>query len=453
MTSADTASILDLLDRATRGSVWGPGAAEYDGEVAGFNVAVSHSPAAVVVAADADDVAAAVRVAAAAGYGVAVKATGHGARASDDTSIMISTRRLSDVHIDAGARTATVGAGVRWQQVLDAAAVFHLGAPSGSSTAAGAVGYALGGGLSPLGRTIGFAADLVRSFQIITAAGEVTMIDEQTDEELFWALRGGGGGGFGIVTEMVIDLLPMHTVFGGGIFFDIADAPAVLHAWRTWVQAVPESVSTSIALLHLPPDPALPAELRGRTVLHLRYAYVGSAERGQELLAPMRSIAEPIIDTVATMPMTALASIHMDPVEPLPAIERGLLLSTMTEKTIDAVLSAADLPVATVELRLMGGALDRSPRSPGSVGGRGAAFCLYLIGVAEPAIAAELPGVLDDLLSRFTAESAGRSFLNLAGTGSMDLVCAGWSATESERLEAVRHAVDPAGVFAPSARW
>ncbi|OZD06525.1 hypothetical protein CH275_09915 [Rhodococcus sp. 06-235-1A] len=453
MTPVDSTSIPAVLNNAIRGSVLSPGSAAYTAEVAGFNVAVSHSPAAVVVAEDADDVAAAVQVAASAGLTVAVKCTGHGAHATDEATVMVSTRLMTTLRIDPDSRTATIGAGVLWQQVLDAAAAFGLGAPSGSSTAAGAVGYTLGGGLSPLGRTIGFAADLVHSFEIVTADGRISRINEHSDSDLFWALRGSGGGGYGIVTEMVIALLPIHTVYGGGMFFDVSDARAVLNTWRSWTRTVPESVSTSVALLHLPSEPALPMQLRSRTVLHLRYAYVGSAELGPELLEPMRSSAEPIMDTVTTMPLTAVASIHMDPVEPLPVIERGTLLTDMTEQTIEAVLAAIDLPIATVELRLMGGALDRPSRSPSSVGGRGAAYCLFLIGVADSSIAADLPGVLDRFLFRFEEDSAGRAFLNLAGTGSMDLVRAGWSTAELQRFQSLRNSVDPQGVFMPSARW
>ncbi|KIQ17454.1 FAD-binding oxidoreductase [Rhodococcus sp. MEB064] len=453
MTTVDDHAITALLERATRGAVLSPGCADYDSEVAGFNRAVSHSPLAVVVAEDADDVAAAVRICSTAGLGVSVKCTGHGARAADANSIMISTRRLTDLHIDPASRTATIGAGVLWQQVLDAAAPHGLGAASGSSTAAGAVGYTLGGGLSPLGRTTGFGADLVRSFRLVTADGTIRTVDEQSDGDLFWALRGCGGGGYGVVTEMVIDLLPVHTVYGGGLFFAVSDASDVLYRWRTWTRELPESVSTSVALLHLPPDPALPEQLRGRTVLHVRYAHVGSTEHGIELLEPMRSTADPIIDTVATIPLTAVSSIHMDPVEPLPVIERGMLLTGLSDHSIEAFLSAAELPIATVELRLMGGALDRPTRSPSSVGGRGAAFNLYLIGVAESSTAADLPEVLDRLLSRFDADSASRAFLNLAGTGSMLPVRAGWNATELNRLESIRHVVDPVGIFAPAARW
>lgn len=454
MTTTESTTLLTDLDAATRGAVLAPGSAEYIVEVTGFNVAVEHRPAAVVVAADAADVAAAVRVAAAAGLKIAVKCTGHGAIAAGPDAVLICTRALTTLALDHHGRTATIGAGVVWQQVLDAAAPYGLAALAGSATAVGAVGYTLGGGLSPIGRTYGFAADHVRSLEVVTADGVVRRADEHQNTDLFWALRGGGAA-FGIVTEIVVDLFPIQTVLGGGIFYDIADARAVLRAWRLWVPTLPESVSTSVAILHLPPTPELPEPLRGRTVLHLRLTHVSCSEDGYALLAPMRGLAVPILDTVSEIPFMAIASVHMDPADPMPVMERGILLNELTDDGLEILLDAAEMPVAVVELRAMGGALRREPALPNAVGGRAAAFSLLAVGMLIPPIADIVPRVLERFVDRFEPWSCG-AFMNMAGaaTGTpADRVRAGWDAPTQDRLDDIRAAVDPLHIFTAAARW
>lgn len=454
MTITESTTVPAELARVTRGAVLAPGGADYEIEATGFNVALDHRPAAILVAADTADVAAAVRIAARAGMKVAVKCTGHSAAATGPDTILISTRELGTLVVDHHGRTATIGAGIVWQQVLDAAAPFGLGALAGSSTSVGAVGYTLGGGLSPIARTYGFAADHVRSLEVVTADGVVRRADEDQNPDLFWALRGGGAA-FGIVTEIVVDLFPIQTVLGGGIFFDIADARTVLNAWRSWIPTLPESVSTSAAILHLPPIPDLPEPLRGRTVLHLRFTHVSCTEDGYALLAPMRGLAEPIMDTVAEIPFAALAAVHMDPPDPIPAMERGVLLENLPDEAIEAFLSAAELPLAVAELRAMGGALTRQPGVPNAVGGRSAAFNLLGIGVLVPPIADVVPGVLDGFVDRFEPWSRG-AFINMAGASSgkpADRVRKTWDSATQDRLDDIRAAADPMHLFTAAARW
>ncbi|SNS63487.1 FAD-binding oxidoreductase [Rhodococcoides kyotonense] len=454
MTTTESNAVPTELDLATRGLVLEPGTAEYVVEVTGFNAAVDHQPAAILVAADADDVAAAVRIASRAGLKIAVKCTGHSAVAAGPDTILISTRALEKLDIDHHGRTATIGAGVVWQRVLDAAAPFGLAGLAGSATTVGAVGYTLGGGLSPIARTYGFAADHVRSIQVVTADGVVRRADEHENADLFWALRGGGAA-FGIVTEIVVDLFPIQTVLGGGIFFDAADARAVVQAWRLWVPTLPESVTTSIAVLHLPPAPELPEPLRGRTVLHLRFTHVSCTEDGYALLAPMRGIAEPIIDTIAEIPFPAIAAVHMDPTEPIPAMERGMLLTELTDDAVDIFLGATELPLAIAELRAMGGALGRLPALANAVAGRDAAFNLFAIGVLVPPMADVVPGALDGFVGQFEPWSCG-AFVNMAGaaTGApADRVRAAWDQETRDRLARIRADVDPQNLFSAAARW
>ncbi|WP_344344484.1 FAD-dependent oxidoreductase, partial [Kitasatospora putterlickiae] len=146
----------------TKGPVHRPGDAGYEARRTGYNLALDHHPALVVSAADPADVSAAVRYAAAHGLAVAVRATGHGISVPTDGHVVVDTAGLDRVTVDPAARTATVQAGVRWREVLAAAAPHGLAPLSGSNPDVGAVGYTLGGGTGLLGRRRGFAADHVR---------------------------------------------------------------------------------------------------------------------------------------------------------------------------------------------------------------------------------------------------------------------------------------------------
>ena len=322
------------LRAVVAGAVHAPGAGGYDLALAGYNVATQHRPAAVVVATNASDVAATVDLARRRGLTAAVQSTGHGAAAAGPDSIMLITSELDSLIIDPDARTATVGAGVRWQRVLDAATPYGLGGLAGSAPSAGVVGYTLGGGMGPIARTHGFAADHVVALEVVTADGRIRTVTTRSDPDLFWALRGGGAA-FGIVTRMTFRLFPVQTLNAGGIFFDIRDAARVLHGWREWAHMVPDSVSTSVAIVNVPPLPELPEPIRGKTVLHVRYAHADDLEDDSAIVGAIRNLATPLLDGITEIMYSDIASIHCDPAEPMPVAERSMLLAEFPAAAAD----------------------------------------------------------------------------------------------------------------------
>jgi FAD/FMN-containing dehydrogenase len=379
-----------------------------------------------------------------------VQATGHGLTSALSGAVLVTTWRMADVTVDPVARTARVGAGARWRQVIDAAGPHGLAPLSGSASGVGAVGYTLGGGLGPLARRYGFAADHVRSVEIVTGDGEIRSVDAGSDPELFWALRGGKGS-FGIVTALEFDLVPVSRLYGGGVFYPGSAAAEVLHAYRAWAPTLPEETTTSVAVLRLPPDPALPGPLRGQTVVHLRVAHLGSAEEGAALLAPMRAAAPALLDGVGEMPFAAVDAIHMDPTEPMPTYDRGTLLRELTAEAVDALLAVAgpqvEVPLVLVELRQLGGAVARPAAVPNAVVGRDAAFSCWVLGPMFPPVAGIVPGVVDAVAAALGPWSTGRSLLNFAGTVTAAQVGGLWEEADRRRLLAVKRRVDPAGLF------
>lgn len=342
-----------------------------------------------------------------------------------------------------------MAAGVRWQQVIDAAAPHGLAPLNGSSTTVGVVGYTLGGGLGPMARTFGFAADHVRRLQLVTADGEVHEVTADSEPELFWGLRGGKCQ-LGIVTELDFDLMPVTHYYGGGFFFDGRHAPAVLHAWREWVGQLSDRANSSIALLRLPDLPDVPEPLRGRLTVHVRYLYVGGADEGERALAPIRAAAAPLVDTVAVTPYSAIASVHCDPDHPLPAWDTSCLLTDLPEAAVDALLAVAgpgeDVPLIVAEIRPLGGALASAQAADNAVGGRDAAFNVYTVGALPPPLVDATPAAGRAVVEALAPWATGGTLINFHGCDTERPVDA-WPAETRERLDALHDRHDPHGSF------
>jgi hypothetical protein len=366
---------------------------------------------------------------------------------------MISTRRMQGVTIDRMRGTARIEAGVKWAKVLEAAAPFGLTGLCGSSSDVGVVGYTLGGGLGSLGRKYGFSADSVLSVEMVTADGALRTVCAEQEPELFWGVRGGKGN-FGVVTAIELQLVPVRSVLGGGIFFAGKHAASVLHAFRRWAPTLPEEVGTSIAILRLPPLDEVPPPLRGQTVVHLRYVYAGedSAE-GERLVEPMRSAGEVLLGFLHPLLTTELDSVHMDPTDPMPGWEKGIQIGELTAEAVDALLGAAgpqlDIPLVMVELRLLGGALARQPQVPNAVAGRGGAYQVLAIGLALPELAQVVPALGKGVLAALEPWRVPGCVTNFLGDveGPAE-VAAAYPADVAERLQAIKRAVDPDRVFA-----
>jgi FAD/FMN-containing dehydrogenase len=442
--------VTELKERVS-GPVLTPQDPEFIEEVFAFNVAVAHQPEVVVGATNAEDVVEAVKWAARERMGVAVQATGHGATEPIVGGLLITTRRMQDIEIDSDARTARVGAGVKWRTLLQASVPHGLFGLNGSSSDVGIVGYTLGGGFPVLGRAHGFAADHVRSFEAVEADGLLRRIDAENDPELFSLMRGGKGN-FAIVTSLSFNLLPIGDFYGGGIIYPGTDAAEVLTAFRNWWPTLPDASSPSISLLRPPDLEFVPEPLRGQFVVHLRFAHLGPADEAERLLAPMRAVSTPIMDMAGPMNYADIDMVHMDPPDPLPYEEVGALLQDFSEDAQAALLEVAgpgvDCPLLMIEIRPLGGALARKPETVDSVGGREAKVSLLAIGLMAPPVAALVPGYLRTLLEAMRPYGTGFTLVNFHGKpGDAADRARAWAPEIFERLRAAKASYDPANMF------
>ncbi|SNT19970.1 FAD/FMN-containing dehydrogenase [Actinomadura meyerae] len=432
-----------MLD-TIKGQVFAPGDEGYDGERTGFQTAGPHRPAVIVAAADADDVRAAVRYAAEQGLPVAVQNTGHGLPLGADGGLLISTRRMTGLRVDAGARTARIEAGVRWAQVVEEAAKHGLAPLSGSSPGVGAVSYTLGGGIGLMSRMYGFAADHVRSIDVVTADGRARHVTPGDD--LFWALLGGRAN-FGVVTALEIGLLPVTRLYGGGLYFDTGHVPDVLEAWRTWTATVPDEMTSSVALMPVPDVPVFPEPLRGRHVAHVRIAYLGGD--GDRLIAPLRAIAPRLIDTVDDMPYTESGTIHNEPPIPVAYRATNAALDDLDAGTVRGLLDLVGPGApdrAILEIRHLGGAMARPPSVPNAVGNRGARYLTGVLSKLEPGTDVEpLHARVGDALAGRTSGTILNFLFGQSATS--DQVRLAYAPETYRRLAELKATYDPSNLF------
>ncbi|EEN87128.1 FAD-binding oxidoreductase [Rhodococcus qingshengii] len=441
---------VESLRAEVTGSVSLPGETGYELAIP-WNAAVPVAPGAVVAVESAQDIAATVRFAAKLGLRVGVQRTGHGAVPLGSDVLLVHTGRLTECVVDPENRTARIGAGLIWQDVIDAAAPHGLAPLAGSSPTVGVAGFLTGAGIGPMVRTYGLSSDHVRSFDIVTGSGELIHVTPDEHAELFWGLRGGKAT-LGIVTAIEIDLLPVTHFYGGALYFDGADASAVAHAWLDWGADLPEHSSTSLAFLQLPPLPQVPPPLAGRLTVAVRFASLAEESDAKSLIDRIRSIATPLIDAVGVLPYAALGAVHADPVDPMPTHESTALTNELSHEAVDALLAAAGpgsgSPQTVVELRLLGGALAREPEHRSAFCHRDAAFSLFTVGVlAPPMVDAVVPHA--ETLGRTMAPwTNGHALPNFAPSVDPEKIARTYDEDTAHWLSALADTHDPQGVLA-----
>ncbi|MEV4624291.1 FAD-binding oxidoreductase [Asanoa sp. NPDC049573] len=441
-----------LADRV-RGPVYEPGDDGFAAAAAGFNLSFAPRPDLVVTATSVDDVVEAVRFARSAAMRVSVQSTGHGAEAPIESGMLLSTRHLDHLRVDPDTRTATIGAGVRWKPVVDAAAAYGLAPVTGSSPAVGAVGYLLGGGIGPLARSHGFSSDYATGFTVVTGEGEVVEADADTNPDLFWALRGGKFG-LGVVIEMRVRLVEVTSVYGGSFFVDTSDIERMLRGWIDWTAGADERVTTSVQVVGFPPLPEVPEPMRGKLLLGVRFAFPGDTTEGERLIAPLRAASPVYLDMIGELPATELGRIHNDPTDPIPAYVHGNMLDRVDQGLGTAFLDvvgpgAGDSPFFAGELRHLGAATGRDVPGGSAVGGRGAGFACGFVSAAPESFASEAPAAAarwDRTAAPWIADVNNPNVVSQPITAERVAAC--WPDDIRERLGQVRRRYDPDGITA-----
>jgi FAD/FMN-containing dehydrogenase len=443
----------ELTDLAAglEGTVLRPRDARYDDARLVNNAAIDRRPAAIVSAAGVDDVVATVDFARKTGMALAVRSGGHSlaGHGTVDGGILLDLAGLDEVDVHPARQVAWAGAGTRARVYVAATAAHGLATPLGDTGTVGLGGLTLGGGVGWLARKHGLTIDSLLAVDLVTADGRRVRASEFENQDLFWALRGGGGN-FGVATRFMFRLHPVGTILGGALVLPLSRD--VLRAHGPIAAGAPDELTTiAVAMAGLPPMPFVPEEHRGRPGFAVLLAYAGNPDAGRSALAPYRAVAAPIADAVAPMPYPAIYRLTEG------APERGLsahgciYLPALDDRAIDAILewlARPSSPMAMVQLRVLGGQIAR-------VGAAETAYAFrdrpVMVAVVVPYMA---PGEADrhdawiaGLLAALRGAGGTGVYVNFLGDEGSERVREAYPSGTYERLALVKRRWDPANLF------
>jgi hypothetical protein len=412
-----------------------------------------HQPSILVLAKTVDDVCEAVRYANLHGLKIAVQATGHGQPKECIGGMLIVTSLMRGVAIDPKTATARVQGGAMWSDVITPAFEFGLAPLSGSSPDVGVVGYLLGGGIGITMRTFGLGIDSIRSAQMVTANGELIRTSPTENADLFWALKGGGGA-FGIVTEIEVALVPCAMLFGGSMMFPADRAEEVLCAYALWTRDLPCEATVCATIMNFPPVPFVPEFLHGKSFVILMGAICSPEEEARAIIKPMMDLG-PMTSDFGMIPYTASAMIHKDPVDPLPATGQGTLLKELTPETVRTLLDAiGDIPTSPnlkIDIRHIGNRSGSAPVTCSSLDGlRDANYLLFCLGAPIGPITLEaMAAQIDRIFAALEPVRYGGSFLNWSGETNVPAsrIEKCYSPDDLSKIRQIKDSVDPNNVF------
>jgi hypothetical protein len=446
---------LDRFGAALRGDLLRPDDDGYDDTRTVWNGMIDRRPAVIARCTGVADVLEAVTLARESGCPVSVRGGGHNVSGSAvcDDGLVIDCSEMTAVSVDPAVRTAWVQAGARWIDVDHETQAFGLATPGGVVSDTGVAGLTLGGGIGHLRRKHGLSCDNLRSVELVTAESEFVTASETSHPDLFWALRGGGGG-FGVATAFEFDCHPVGPELATCLVFYPGDAATdCLRAYREFAATAPDEVSTLTSTGVMPDPDLFPAAVVDEPKFAVMGCYAGDPEAGERALAPLRELAEPIADySEARRYVDFQRILDEDYPEGRRYYWKSLYLDDLPDSSVDRIAywaEAAPSPLSTVDVWHLGGAIARVDAADGAFAGRHAPF---LLGVEanweDPAADDANVDWVRDCLDDLRQFSDGSVYLNFPGFfeegEAMRRTTFG---PAYERLVEVEETYDPTGVF------
>jgi FAD/FMN-containing dehydrogenase len=446
------ASTIQELRAAVRGRVITPDQPDYDEARAVQNAMIDRRPAVVVRVESVDDVVAAIHHAGGNDLPIAVRGGGHSVPGfgTVDDGIVVDLSGMRGVDVDAGLRTATVQGGATLGDLNDATHAHGLATTGGIVSTTGVAGLTLGGGLGYLMRSAGLACDNVVSAEVVTADGRVIAADEGQHEDLFWALRGGGGN-FGVVTSLGFRLHPVAEVYGGPMFFELEDGPALFRFFREFMIDAPEELGMFPAFQIAPPLPFIPESRHGDTLFAVVACWAGPTDEGEAVLKPLHDVAPVVAEHVGAMPYPALNS-AFDALYP-PGLQqywKTSFMSELTDAAIDVHMEhGPKVPAlqSTMHVYAINGAVHRVAPDATAFPHRDATFATNIVGIwADPAQNDDNTAWVRNYFEALAPYTTEGGYVNFMSADDQDRIRASYGANY-DRLVEVKRTYDPGNLF------
>jgi UDP-N-acetylenolpyruvoylglucosamine reductase len=293
-----------------RGDLIQPSDPQYNIARKVYNAMIDKRPALIVRPVDVADVSSAVEFGRQNGLDVAVRGGGHNGPGfgTVDGGLVIDLARLRGIRVDPDAQTVRVEGGAVWGDVDHATYPFKLAIPSGFVSTTGVGGLTLGGGVGYLARRFGLTIDNLLSVDMVLADGCFITADREHNEDLFWAVRGGGGN-YGIVTSFLYKANPLAAVYAGPMFWEMEDGVDIFHFWQDLILKAPNELNGWYAYLTIPPADPFPEQYRLKKMCAIVWCYTGPMEKAEEVFKPIREFRKPAIDMAGPIPLPTLQSL------------------------------------------------------------------------------------------------------------------------------------------------
>lgn len=443
---------VDQLSQRVRGTVVTPGDEDYDEARTVYNAMIDRRPAAVVRCANAGDVMAAVDFARENELDLAVRGGGHSVPGfgTCDDGVVADLSAMRGVRVDPVRRTARAEGGATWGDFNAATYAFGLATTGGIISTTGVGGLTLGGGIGYLDRGMGLSCDNLISADVVTADGQLVVASEQEHEDLFWALRGGGGN-FGAVTSFAFRLGPVKDIYGGPILFELDSAGAVLRAYREFIADAPEQLGAFPAFQIAPPLPFIPQDRHGDTFLLIVACWAGPTEEGERALQPIRDFAPVVAEHVGVMPYPALNSAFDALVPPgLQHYWKANFVTELSDEAIEAhLVYGPRVPAvnSTVHIYPINGACHRVAPDATAFAYRDASFATVIAGMwPDPADNDANTVWVRDYYAATAPHSEEGGYVNFMAEDDQDRIRANYKGNY-DRLAAVKATYDPGNLF------
>jgi FAD/FMN-containing dehydrogenase len=442
-----TATISSRLPADIAGRIVRPGDPDYDATRQILSGAYDRRPAAIVRAANAEDVARVVRFARETGTELAIRAGGHSnaGHGSTDSGVVLDLRDMTALEIDAKSRTAWAEGGLTAGAVTSQLAEHGFAIPFGDTGSVGIGGLTLGGGVGYLVRRYGMTIDNLLGAEIVTADGELLRVDADDHPALFWAIRGGGGN-FGVVTRFRFRLQPLDGIVGGMLV--LPATPDTIAGFIAAAEAAPEELSTIANVMSAPPMPFLPEEAHGKVVILAMLAYAGGAEDGERALAPFRALAEPMADMLRPMSYPEMFPPEDPDYHPTAAATTMFLdhVDVNVAETMLRFLKSSNAPMRVAQLRVLGGAMARVPADATAFAHRSSRIMVNLAAFYGPDDRARREAWVADFAAAID-QGDGGAYVNFLADEGPDRVHAAYPPATWDRLASVKAQYDPTNLF------
>lgn len=388
-----------------------------------FNAMHSGGPALAISCSGTADVVDAVNFAREEGLLAAVRGGGHSIAglSSIGGGMLIDLAPMNGVHVDPDQRLAHVQGGALWGDVDRDTQAFGLATPGGVVSDTGVAGLTLGGGYGWLRRKHGLSCDNLVEAQVVCADGEVRKASEDSNPDLYWAIRGGGGN-FGIVTSFTFRLHPLGpTVPFAATFYPLEDLADVLRGWRAYVSDAPDEVTSVCVTITFPADPHMPEAIHDRPCVIVGGVYAGEVDEGMRAMQPLRELGTPLFDMSGPTPYTGVQT-GFDPLFPrnqLQAYWKSLYLDELSNEAIDSIVARAQdrpAPLTLVNAFHMGGAINRVASEDTAFAERSAQYMISIDGMwTDPADNDDSIGWVRSAWEEISKFGTGSVYLNFTG--------------------------------------